>query len=139
MSFHWIHRSTNTDTEPRKVAWSKLGCIAYITQGGQGVNIRNLLCRADDGKWTLSGDYPLNQISSVHEQPSLVHLSWNQTGSELAVVDIFGRISVFSILIAMNRFAVSRSCVVDQEDDLGAIVGLFWLNIDRPVRSLYHP
>lgn len=118
------------------MAWSKLGCIAYITYGGQGVSIRNLLCRPEDGKWTLSGDYPLNQFSSVHEQQTLVHLSWNQTGSELAVVDICGRISIFSILIAMNRFAVSRSCVLDQEDDMGAIVGLSWLNLDRPVASL---
>ncbi len=94
------------------------------------------MCRAEDGKWTLGRDYPLNQISSVHEQPNFVHLSWNQTGSELAVVDLFGRISIYSILIATNRFAISRSCVVDQEDDLGAIVGLSWLNIDRPVPSL---
>lgn len=118
------------------MAWSKLGCIAYITQGGQAVNIRNLLCSAEDGKWTLSGDCPLNPSSAVLEQLNLVHLSWNQTGSELAVVDMFGRISIFSILIAMNRFATSRSCVLDQEDDLGAIVGLSWLNIDRPVLSL---
>lgn len=94
------------------------------------------MCRAEDGKWTLSRDYPLNQNSSVHEQPNFVHLSWNQTGSELAVVDIFGRISIFSILIATNRFVMSSSCVLDQEDDLGAIVGLSWLNIDRPVPSL---
>lgn len=94
------------------------------------------MCRAEDGKWTLSGDYPLTQISSGREQPNFVHLSWNQTGSELAVVDIFGRISIFSILITMNRFAMSRSCVMDQEDDLGAIVGISWLNIDRSVRFL---
>lgn len=120
----------------RKVAWSKLGCIAYITQDGQGVNVRNVLCRAEDGKWTMSGDYPVDRISSVHEPQQLVHLSWNHTGSELVVVDVFGRISILSILIAMNRFAVSRSCILDQEDDMGAVVGLSWLNIDRPVASL---
>ncbi len=118
------------------MAWSKLGCIAYITHDGQGVDVRNLLCRAGDGKWAMSGDNPVDQVSSVHEQQHLVHLSWNHTGSELAVVDIFGRISIFSILIAMNRFAISRSCVLDQEDDMGAIVGLSWLNIDRPVAPL---
>ncbi len=126
----------NEPTKNRKVAWSKLGCIAYITNGGQGVNIRTLLSRTEDGKWGLSGDYPLSHFSSVPGQQNLVHLSWNQTGSDLAVVDVFGRVSIFSILITMNRFAISRSCVMDQEDDMGAIVGLSWLNLDRSVASL---
>lgn len=117
------------------MSWSKLGCIAYIAQDGQDVHIRNLMCSAEDGKWSLGEDYALSQVFTSLGQQSIVHLSWNQPGSELAVVDVFGRISIFSILIAMNRFAISRSWVVDQEDDMGAVVGLFWLNIDRPVLS----
>jgi mediator of RNA polymerase II transcription subunit 16 len=117
----------------RKVAWSNLGCIAYVKRDGNGVIIRNLLCRPEDGRWTLGGEFPISQAVPNDDGQQIVHLSWNPSGSELAVVDTLGRLSIFTIYIAVNRLSLSRSGVVDQEDDLGAIVGMSWLNIERMV------
>lgn len=69
----------------------------------------------------------------MRSEHPLEHISWNHVGSELAVIDVFGRISIYSILIAMNRMVPLRSCAQDLEDDLGAIVGIMWLNPDRTV------
>jgi hypothetical protein len=117
----------------RKVAWSNLGCIAYVKRDGNGVVIRNLLCRPEDGRWTLGGEFPVSQVSPNDDGQQIVHLSWNPSGSELAVVDMLGRLSIFTIYIAVNRLNQSRSSIVDQEDDLGAIVGMSWLNVERMV------
>ena len=117
------------------MAWSKLGCVAYITRDSDGVAVRNILCDPDNGKWVLSSEFSVPQSHLVAEGQQLAHISWNHTGSELAVVDVMGRISVFSIVVAMNRWVASRLGVSDQEDDLGAIAGLAWLNPERQVRE----
>ncbi|KAH0564742.1 hypothetical protein GP486_001870 [Trichoglossum hirsutum] len=115
----------------QKVAWSNLGCIAYVKRDGNGVIIRNLLCRPDDGRWTLGGEFPVSQAVPNDEGQQIVHLSWNPAGSELAMVDTLGRLSIFTIYVAVNRLSLCRSGVVDQEDDLGVIVGMSWLNMER--------
>src|SRR5205809_6551881 len=90
-------------TKDRKVAWSNFGCIAYVKLDGNGVVIRNLLCRPEDGKWTLGGEFPVSQVSPNDDGQQIVHLSWNPSGSELAVVDTLGRLSIYTIYIAVNR------------------------------------
>ncbi|KAI9804371.1 MAG: mediator complex subunit [Piccolia ochrophora] len=122
----------------QKLAWSKIGCVAQITPDGHGVVVRNLVCDPQDGKWSLSQDHPIPPVQPEHEAHQLVHLSWNHTGSELAVMDALGRISVFAIVMAMNRMQLSRSPMSDQEDDLGAIAGMIWLSSDRQF-ALYRP
>lgn len=68
-----------------------------------------------------------------HGNIDLVHLSWSHTGNELAIVDRLGRISIYTLSVAINRFNISRRCNVDSEDDLGAVVGMTWLYADKPV------
>lgn len=120
----------------RKIAWSKLGCIAYISQDGLRVNVRHLQCQPLDGKWTLSDDTPLLPVTEAHSGHQLVHLSWNETGSELAVVDSSGRVSIYSILIALNSIAGQRQAAFDPDDDGSQIVGMMWLNTQRSVSYL---
>ena len=72
-------------------------------------------------------------MSTVHSDHRIVHLSWNHTANELAIVDIFGQISIYVVLIVINRIHCARRCVVDPEDNLNAVVGLTWLNTDRMV------
>ncbi|KAI9763955.1 MAG: mediator complex subunit [Geoglossum simile] len=122
----------------QKVAWSNLGCIAHVKRDGTGLVIRNLFCRPEDGKWTLGGEFPISQVSLNDDGQRIVHLSWNPSGADLAVVDVLGRLSIYTIFIAVNRVSLSRPGVVDQEDDLGAIVGMAWLNIER-MFPLYRP
>lgn len=104
-----------------------MGCVAYIAFDDLAVNVRNLYCEPENGKWSISVDYPVEQLSAAVDKHRIVHLSWNPPGSDLAVVDIYGRIFIFTLTIAMNRITMTRRPPVDSEDDLNALVGLTWL------------
>ncbi|KAL5045781.1 mediator of RNA polymerase II transcription subunit 16 [Aspergillus fruticulosus] len=121
----------------QKIAWSKLGCIASISHDSTRVNVRHLQCQQSDGKWVLSDETPLTQVSEVHAGNSLVHLCWNESGSELAVADSSGRVSIYSIPIALNSVNVSRQAAFDADDDGAQIVGMMWLSQYRSVHSFY--
>lgn len=75
-------------------------------------------------------------MAEAHGGRPLVHLCWNETGSELAVVDSSGRVSIYSILIAMNSIAGQRQAAFDPDDDRSQIVGMMWLNTQRSVSTL---
>ncbi|KAI9928807.1 hypothetical protein ASPWEDRAFT_127770 [Aspergillus wentii DTO 134E9] len=119
----------------QKIAWSRLGCIAYISQDSLKVKTRHLQCQPSDGKWVLSDDTPLLPVTDAHGGYPLVHLSWNETGTELAVVDSSGRVSVYSISIALNSIAGQRQANFDPSDDAAQIVGMMWLNTQRFVHA----
>lgn len=123
-------------TQPRKIAWSKQGCIAYVTQDASRVNLRHLECRPTDGKWVLSDDTQLLPVTEVHGGHPLVHLCWNELGSELAVVDSSGRVSIYNISFALNTLSGQRQGAFDPDDDGAQIVGMMWLNVHRSVRVL---
>ena len=124
----------------RKIAWSRLGCIASISQDSTRVNVRHLQCQQSDGKWLLSDETPLNQVSEVHAGHALVHLCWNESGTELAVADSSGRVSIYSIPIALNSVNVTRQAAFDPDDDGAQIVGMMWLSqyrsVSMPLRTL---
>ncbi|PGH30262.1 hypothetical protein GX50_06980 [[Emmonsia] crescens] len=117
----------------QKVAWSKLGAITYVSQDGQKVLLRYLHCRPDDGKWTLSEEAPINQVADVHGGHTIAHLLWNESGSELAIVDSCGRISIATILSTLNTINFARQSSMDPDDDWAQPVGLMWLNANRPL------
>nr|Q5BE03.2 RecName: Full=Mediator of RNA polymerase II transcription subunit 16; AltName: Full=Mediator complex subunit 16 [Aspergillus nidulans FGSC A4] len=121
----------------QKIAWSRLGCIASISQDSTRVNVRHLQCQQSDGKWLLSDETPLNQVSEVHAGHALVHLCWNDSGTELAVADSSGRVSIYSIPIALNSVNVTRQAAFDPDDDGAQIVGMMWLSQYRSVHSFY--
>ncbi|WEW61636.1 Mediator of RNA polymerase II transcription subunit 16 [Emydomyces testavorans] len=116
----------------RKVAWSKLGGIAYISHDGQKVLLRNIFCKSDDGTWSLRDEKTCSQIAESQNGHIFVHLCWHETGSDLAIVDSCGRILTVSVSIALNVFAVSRPTVIDSDDDGNQPVGLMWLRVNRP-------
>lgn len=120
-------------TPLRKIAWSRLGCVAYISQDSSRVNVRHLQCQKSDGKWTLSDETPLNQVAEAHDGHALVHLCWNESGSELAIADTSGRVSIYSIPIALNSVNGARQAAFDAADDGAQIVGMMWLNQNRSV------
>lgn len=118
----------------RKVAWSRLGCVAYISPDGVRVNVRHLQCRSLDGKWQLSEHSSLAAVTETHGGSQLTHLCWNETGSELAVVDCLGRVSIYSLSMALNCVTGLRQASFDSGDDSSQIVGMMWLNTSRSVR-----
>ncbi|KAF3385576.1 Mediator of RNA polymerase II transcription subunit 16 [Penicillium rolfsii] len=119
----------------QKVAWSRLGGIAYIASDGVRVCVRNLQSRTSDGKWVLSDEFPLGPVTEAHNGNLLVHLSWNDAGSELAVVDCLGRVSIYSVFMALNSITGLRQATYDSSDDSNQIVGLMWLNPGRQVHA----
>ncbi|KAL4905887.1 mediator of RNA polymerase II transcription subunit 16 [Aspergillus multicolor] len=121
----------------QKIAWSRLGCIAAISQDSTRVSVRNLQCQPSDGKWVLGDETPLTQVTEAHAGHVLVHLCWNESGSELAVADSSGRVSVYSIPIALNSVNGSRQAAFDADDDASQIVGMMWLSQYRSVHSFY--
>ncbi|KAJ5107443.1 Mediator complex subunit Med16 [Penicillium angulare] len=109
----------------QKIAWSRLGCIAYISSDGLRVNLRHLKCNHSDGKWTLSDETPLVPVTETHGGNQLVHLSWNETGSEMAVVDCLGRVSIYSISLALNSITPVRQAQLDSSDDSNQVLHAF--------------
>ena len=63
----------------------------------------------------------------------MVNISWNHQGSELAVFDCLGKVSILSVIVNLCEFSVPKKCVLDVEDNLNEVVGLLWLNTDKPV------
>lgn len=125
----------NTDWH-RKISWSRLGCIAYISRDGLAVNVRYLHCQPSDGRWRLSEDTPLFPVTEAHGNHPLVHICWNESGLELAVVDSSGRVSIYSISIALNSIAGQRQAAFDPDDEINQVVGMMWLNTQRSVCHL---
>lgn len=97
------------------------------------MTVRHMLCNPSDGKWVLSDEYPLSQLPAVHGGQTLAHLNWSETGSDLAIFDTAGRISIFSISTALNNVAISRQTMLDTSDDNAQIVGSMWMNLNRAV------
>lgn len=75
----------------------------------------------------------MNSITEVHGGTQLVHLCWNETGSELAVVDCLGRVSIYSLSLGLNSINCLRQASLDTSDDSNQIVGMMWLNTSRAV------
>ncbi|KAL8985855.1 MAG: hypothetical protein Q9205_000573 [Flavoplaca limonia] len=117
----------------QKIAWSNTGCIASIADDGCTAILRNLYCDPTSGLWKLSNGDEAKAVVQAHDRHTLKHLSWNHTGTELAVIDNLGNISVSSLLSSINRSSLSSRCVLGAEDDLSAPVGSMWLNQDRPL------
>ncbi|KAJ5995590.1 Mediator complex subunit Med16 [Penicillium waksmanii] len=121
----------------QKITWSRLGCVAYISPDGTRVSVRHLQCRPSDGKWVLGGESFLATVTEAHNGNTLVHLSCNETGSELSVVDCLGRVSIYSISMALNSITGLRQALFDSSDDSNQVVGMMWLNTTRSVHAFH--
>lgn len=80
----------------------------------------------------LSGDLSLQNATPSGSQ--VAHVSWSPSGAELAVIDVLGRVTIFSTLLAVNRFRqIHTSSEFDAGDDLAAVIGLHWLALSHSV------
>lgn len=96
--------------------------------------MRNLRCNPRDGVWDLAGPTSLAQITPTLDGGPLQHVLWSPNGSDLAVIDSVGRVTILTIAISLNRPNVYRSGSFDSIDDIHAVVGAYWLNL-MPVRQ----
>jgi mediator of RNA polymerase II transcription subunit 16, fungi type len=120
-----------------RLAWSRLGCVASTVPGGLSVNLRHLHYSAAERKWDLSKEYLVDLSANGDNQHPILQLEWSQSGSDLALVDAAGRITiVHAYSMALNEAAVVRLATLDREDELGQILSIYWLNsMDRQVGS----
>jgi mediator of RNA polymerase II transcription subunit 16 len=128
-------------TFSRGIAWSKWGSIASITPNGAALELRNLRCNPENGTWALSEPTPIPPLTTSTDEGLLKHLCWSPTGSELAVIDAAGRVTILTLFSSLNKPALARPHETDPMDDLHAIVGCYWLNLapfpsNRPVGSV---
>ncbi|KAK2624763.1 hypothetical protein QTJ16_005956 [Diplocarpon rosae] len=111
------------------IAWSKWGCIASITSNGASLELRNLRCHPTDGSWGLSEPTVTPGFAPPLDGGLLKHISWSPTGSDLAVIDSAGRVTILSVFTSLNKPSLSRSAQADPADDLHGVVGSYWLNL----------
>lgn len=112
----------------RKIAWSKNGCVAYITPDGYAINLRVFSRDPTTGKWDLCKDTPL-EIPHGHDDLPFVHLSWSHLGNDLAVMNAAGHVMIFSCNMALDRMTYTRADASQPEAEMDAVVGLHWLAI----------
>jgi hypothetical protein len=119
-----------------RVVWSRggVGHIAQIREDGHSIDLSCLVFDPGSLTWTLSP----KQTETVG-LGELNSLAWSPTGSDLAVVDARGRLSILRPQQgASNRFLPVRSGLLDEVDELGQVIGLHWLSqdtssLERPV------
>jgi mediator of RNA polymerase II transcription subunit 16, fungi type len=112
----------------------KLGVAAYINLDGTQICLRNMLCKPEDGKFVLSSEATIAHLPAASEGRQIVHLSWNPTGTELAVVDSLGGVTLYIIWITVNRLQTARALPREEQvDDCSAILSTFWTAVERQV------
>lgn len=109
----------------RTLAWSRLGAIAHISNDGRKVTFRTVARSQTTGVWSLSK--PIPDPSLAVEDVRFQHLEWSRHGTELAVVDQYGRIHLFKLVFAFGRMTPMPIRPSGQHDDLTSIVGMHWL------------
>ncbi|EXJ85928.1 hypothetical protein A1O1_06297 [Capronia coronata CBS 617.96] len=113
-----------------RIAWSRHGNIASISDDGSTVYLECLRYSHDAKAWQLNDRHALTTIFE-----DAVNLSWSATGGELAVVDLKGRTWVYhTSLVAINRLILARRGDLDEPSELSQPVGVTWLNQDRQER-----
>ena len=113
-----------------------MGCIAFISANGKELQLATLQHQKKKGIWDLHFHKDLalaEQIVRIFKGKELANLSWNPSGLELVVADIYGRLAICTIFIAMNRLIVSKVWMNDPENHMNALVGSFWLNVKKVV------
>jgi uncharacterized membrane protein YhfC len=89
------------------------------------------MCDPRDGQWRLSKEYYIEGVSTVHNDHPLVNICWGHSGAELAIVDVYGQISIYNVFLAINRLNFVKRFTLDPEDNLSAVIGLMWVYSDR--------
>ncbi|KAH6615244.1 mediator complex, subunit Med16 [Boeremia exigua] len=112
----------------QKIAWSKNGCVAYITPDGAAVYLKVFSREDESGKWDLGKDIAL-EFPQGREHFPFVHLSWSHLGNDIAVVDAAGRVLNFSCVMALDRMHYIKAELAHPEAEADGVVGLHWLAI----------
>ena len=115
------------------IAWSKTGCVAYVTPDGLSVKLAFLSCDPGDGTWSFKEDATRETPILAGNKHPITNLLWSSSLMDLAIADSSGRVIILNIsYMALNYAQVTRPETDDPENDLNQPVGMYWLNKDRP-------
>ncbi|KAJ9607856.1 Mediator of RNA polymerase II transcription subunit 16 [Cladophialophora chaetospira] len=113
-----------------RIAWSRHGHIASISEDGSTVYLECLRYDQGSGSWDL---HERHSLTTLFEDAT--SLAWSATGGELAVVDVRGRVWIYhTALNAINRLTLARQGALDEGDGYLQPVGMTWLSQDRQER-----
>ncbi|KAJ4367457.1 Mediator of RNA polymerase II transcription subunit 16 [Neocucurbitaria cava] len=110
----------------QRIAWSKNGCVAYISPDGYSINLKVFSRDTVTGKWDLGKPVPL-ELPQGREIFPFTHLSWSHLGNDLAVMDEAGRVMVFTCAMALDRLQLIRAELAHPESEVDSVVGMHWL------------
>ncbi|KAK9481311.1 mediator complex, subunit Med16 [Lipomyces japonicus] len=121
-----------------RIAWSNLGLIAFAPpssadQARQSTVYTTYIHCTDGDNWSLSQPTALDDISEIHGSSPIVHLSWNTFGTELAVIDANGLLSIFMLHSIINQLTCIYRTTLPQNEHRSEIVGFKWLNSNKPI------
>ncbi|PVH96402.1 hypothetical protein DM02DRAFT_731213 [Periconia macrospinosa] len=111
-----------------KIAWSKNGCVAYITPDRYAVHIRVFSRDPSTGKWDLGKATPVDIPHGQDDFP-FVHVSWSNLGNDLSIINAAGQVMIFSCAMALDRMGYMRSELTHPEADMDFVIGMHWLAI----------
>ena len=110
------------------VAWSRQGHVTSISEDGKSVVFQCLMLDPIKRSWQLSPKH----VEKVGNE-TLVSVCWSPMASDLAVVDVLGRLSILRPQkTAMNRYSLVWQGVADGSNDLTQAIGMHWLGQERP-------
>ncbi|KAK6376175.1 Mediator of RNA polymerase II transcription subunit 16 [Exophiala oligosperma] len=114
-----------------RVAWSRLGHVASISEDGSSVRVECLRYNYEAKSWELDEKIVLPTLFE-----DAVGLLFSGHGQDLAIVDAKGRLFIYQCShIAVNRFVLSKPGDLDEVTDASQIIGMAWLNQDRHDRA----
>ncbi|KAF1953397.1 hypothetical protein CC80DRAFT_595955 [Byssothecium circinans] len=109
-----------------RIAWSKNGCVAYITPDRYAVHLRVFSRDATTGKWDLGKPTPID-IPVGHDEFPFLHVSWSNLGNDLAITNAAGYVLIFSCAMVLERMTFMRADLAQTEPDMDKVVGMHWL------------
>jgi mediator of RNA polymerase II transcription subunit 16 len=112
-----------------------MGGIASISTDAKSIDQYVMIRNVKNGSWSLSKPVALwPQLADSHH---IVHVAWNFIGTELAVVDSSGGVSIFqSTSSSLGQMQSKRSGLNDHISDLHTIVGLHWLTVSNYIQKV---
>lgn len=121
-----LHRGGSSN----RLSWSRQGHIASVSSDGTSIDLHCLVFDSRRRTWSLGAKR--NQHVGLG---NLASLAWSPMATDLAVVDVQGRISILRpIGTAANRLSEVRAGTLDEVHELSQSIGLAWLSQDRAER-----
>ncbi|KAK9388649.1 mediator complex, subunit Med16 [Lipomyces mesembrius] len=121
------------------IAWSKVGLIAFASKPtpddpARASQVYTSYIHCTGGEhWDIAKPQLLEDVSRIHDNAQIAHLSWSFFGVELACIDASGRVSIFLHNGLLNHLSCVYQSPSPTDGFSAGIVGFKWLNMNKPI------